>query len=129
MLPLAEVMRNFKGSSSKWLNEERRGTRFAWQAGYTAFSVSRSNMDTVEGYIARQKSTTARERSRKSCSTFSERTVLTLMSAICGTDLRPYGARTFCGAGFPRLKPWAMPLGRSAALPRAGEQRRGAHGT
>jgi len=53
-IPLAEVMRNLKGSSSRWLNEERHGVRFAWQGGYTAFSVSRSNMDVVERYIARQ---------------------------------------------------------------------------
>jgi len=28
------------------------------------------------------------------------------MNAICGTDLRPYGAQTFDRTGFPRLKPW-----------------------
>jgi putative transposase len=52
---LAEVMRQLKGSSSKWINEELRANlKFAWQAGYSAFSVSRSQVECVKRYIAAQ---------------------------------------------------------------------------
>ena len=45
---IAEVMRIVKGKSSAWVHEQfpSRGT-FAWQAGYGAFSVSHSHIDTV----------------------------------------------------------------------------------
>ena len=50
---VSEVMRDLKGSSSRWLSEQR-GVSFAWQNGYGAFSVSGSNMATVARYILRQ---------------------------------------------------------------------------
>jgi REP element-mobilizing transposase RayT len=52
---IADAMRVLKTNSSRWIHEQwpqRRG--FAWQAGYGAFSVSRSNVEEVERYIARQ---------------------------------------------------------------------------
>ena len=52
-LALADAMRVLKTNSSRWVNEERR-VPFAWQAGYSAFSVSRSNAKAVMDYIARQ---------------------------------------------------------------------------
>ena len=52
-LALADAMRVLKTNSSHWVNEERR-VPFAWQAGYSAFSVSRSNAKAVMDYIARQ---------------------------------------------------------------------------
>ena len=52
---IAEMMRIVKGKSSAWVHEQfpSRGT-FAWQAGYGAFSVSHSQIDTVTKYIAGQ---------------------------------------------------------------------------
>jgi putative transposase len=41
-----------KSNSSKWVNET--GKRFAWQKGYAAFSVSASNLLTVERYVNNQ---------------------------------------------------------------------------
>ena len=54
-LTIEEVIKLLKGSSSHWINEEQlvRG-RFAWGRGYGAFSVSRSDVDRVANYIARQ---------------------------------------------------------------------------
>jgi putative transposase len=52
-IALSDVMRVLKTNSSRWVNEEKR-TPFAWQAGYGAFSVSRSNARAVAEYIARQ---------------------------------------------------------------------------
>jgi REP element-mobilizing transposase RayT len=54
-IAIAEAMRLVKANSSKWVHErwpERR--MFAWQSGYGAFSVSRSNQEAVLAYIASQ---------------------------------------------------------------------------
>ena len=51
-MPLAKVVQELKGNSSKWLNEISRG--FAWQSGYGAFSVSESRRQAVIDYIAGQ---------------------------------------------------------------------------
>jgi len=52
---VAEAVRKWKSLSSKWVHETFPGTRdFAWQSGYGAFSVSRSNVPKVAGYIERQ---------------------------------------------------------------------------
>jgi REP element-mobilizing transposase RayT len=50
---VAEIARVVKTNSSRWLNA-RRHAKFAWQAGYGAFSVSESNVGAVSKYIARQ---------------------------------------------------------------------------
>jgi putative transposase len=51
-MPLAKAVQELKGNSSRWLNQ--RGASFAWQEGYAAFSVSRSNKRAVMEYIAEQ---------------------------------------------------------------------------
>ena len=50
---LADAMRLVKTNSSRWLNENN-GSGFAWQMGYGAFTVSRSNVPAVSRYIAEQ---------------------------------------------------------------------------
>jgi REP element-mobilizing transposase RayT len=52
VLTLAETVSFFKSNSSRWMNEH--GRKFEWQEGYGAFSVSASNISTVERYIANQ---------------------------------------------------------------------------
>ena len=48
-------MRLVKTNSSKWVHEgSSEYASFAWQTGYGAFSVSRSNVPAVEAYIAKQ---------------------------------------------------------------------------
>jgi putative transposase len=52
----AEVVGKVKGCSSKWIHEtfpER--AAFEWQRGYSAFSVSPSQLPAVARYIERQK--------------------------------------------------------------------------
>ena len=52
---VSDVLRQIKGSSSRWINEtcpELRG--FAWQVGYAAFAVSYSHLPKVREYIATQ---------------------------------------------------------------------------
>jgi putative transposase len=52
MLALAKAAQLLNGNSSKWIGEQ--GTKFAWQEGYGAFSVSSSNLEAVARYIGNQ---------------------------------------------------------------------------
>lgn len=66
-VPVSDLVGKLKANSSRWVHE--RGTphaEFAWQTGYGAFSVSKSNVDNVIEYIRRQKSITERSVFRKS---------------------------------------------------------------
>lgn len=50
------LVREVKSRSSSWIHEEFAGMgRFYWQEGYGCFSVSKSMVETVSGYIRRQK--------------------------------------------------------------------------
>ena len=51
-IALAEAVRLLKTNSSKWMNDH--GRRFAWQEGYSAFSVSVSITAVVAKYIRDQ---------------------------------------------------------------------------
>ena len=53
---LAKVVEEVKKQSSKWIKDLENGNlKFAWQAGYGAFSVSSSKLDVVKQYIINQK--------------------------------------------------------------------------
>ena len=52
---VADFLRVVKTNSSKWIHETFSDqSKFAWQTGYGAFSVSRSNLDQVRAYIENQ---------------------------------------------------------------------------
>lgn len=54
-LSIADVMEKVKANSSGWVKDrwpERR--HFGWQAGYAAFSVSKSHVESVKRYIRNQ---------------------------------------------------------------------------
>lgn len=52
---ISEVVNNFKGESSHWINSLKlTATHFAWQEGYSAFSVSESQVAKVREYIETQ---------------------------------------------------------------------------
>ncbi len=51
-LALAKAVLAIKSNSSRWTHE--RGQKVEWQEGYGAFSVSASNVSTVERYIRNQ---------------------------------------------------------------------------
>ena len=53
---LADVLRDVKQKSSEWFHEATRRSAFAWQEGYGAFTVSRSNVGRVQAYIRNQES-------------------------------------------------------------------------
>lgn len=52
---VADLVREIKSSSSKWVNEQESKARFAWQAGYSAFTVSASNLPRVSRSIRQQR--------------------------------------------------------------------------
>jgi len=51
---LADVLREIKKASSRWVHDGMRIPKFGWQEGYGAFTVSRSNIDAVRKYIETQ---------------------------------------------------------------------------
>lgn len=52
----SQIAQFLKGDSSKWIHDEfRRMRSFAWQDGYGAFTVSRSNLPEVIEYIQSQR--------------------------------------------------------------------------
>ena len=54
-LPVADITRVLKTNSSRWIHEKWPAKRaFSWQAGYGAFSVSESNLETAKRYIENQ---------------------------------------------------------------------------
>lgn len=55
MQSLSNLMQQIKQDSSKWVNQQRLvNGRFSWQAGYGAFSYSRSQLPAVIAYIQNQ---------------------------------------------------------------------------
>jgi putative transposase len=51
---LADVVRDVKATSSRWVHKEIKLQEFEWQDGYGAFTVSASLIDAVKKYIAGQ---------------------------------------------------------------------------
>lgn len=51
---LADVVREIKSASSRWVHETLGGQDFSWQIGYGAFTVSPSKTAVVKSYIAQQ---------------------------------------------------------------------------
>ena len=51
---VAKFMNIMKGGSSYWLNHNVFQSKFAWQRGYGAYSVSASQLDRVKHYIDNQ---------------------------------------------------------------------------
>ncbi len=54
-ISVSDMLKLIKGKSSKWINEEgKTKSRFGWQAGYGAFTVSQSQIPIVRRYIQGQ---------------------------------------------------------------------------
>lgn len=51
---LANVMRELKADSSKWLKTEKSVHNFSWQEGYGAFTVSAPDLERVKQYVLNQ---------------------------------------------------------------------------
>ena len=52
---ISEIINKIKGESSHWINHQRLlNIQFAWQNGYSAFSVSESQIEKTREYINNQ---------------------------------------------------------------------------
>ncbi|MDX2109129.1 MAG: IS200/IS605 family transposase [Verrucomicrobiota bacterium] len=55
-MAVSKAVQLIKGGTSKWINDEKfMQMRFAWQNGYGAFTVSKSNVEDVYNYIHSQR--------------------------------------------------------------------------
>ncbi len=52
--PVADIVRVVKANSSKWMNGRIKISKFGWQRGYGAFSVSQSALPLVIEYVRKQ---------------------------------------------------------------------------
>jgi REP element-mobilizing transposase RayT len=60
--PIAAVVKQVKGSTSRYINKEQLIDQpFAWQRGYAVFSVSEQALDRLYKYIRDQKKHHSRE--------------------------------------------------------------------
>jgi REP element-mobilizing transposase RayT len=53
-IAIADWVKELKRVSNGWLKEQGQIKKFRWQAGYGAFSVSKSNLDSVKDYVLNQ---------------------------------------------------------------------------
>lgn len=51
---LADVMRELKADSSKWVKSESKRSAFAWQSGYGAFTVNAPGLEAARQYVLNQ---------------------------------------------------------------------------
>ena len=51
---LADVMRELKSESSRWLHKEMKLAGFAWQEGYGAFTFGAPDLEKVRAYVLNQ---------------------------------------------------------------------------
>jgi REP element-mobilizing transposase RayT len=51
---IADVVREIKKASTKWVHDEVGRTKFHWQDGYGAFAVSKRDIEGVREYIRGQ---------------------------------------------------------------------------
>jgi putative transposase len=61
---IADFMRELKKNASTWIHEQVGDSRFSWQEGYGAFSVSPTARVSVQRYIANQESHHRKQSSR-----------------------------------------------------------------
>jgi len=55
-IAVSDVLRTVKANSSRWVHEQFPArSKFAWQTGYGAFSVSHNDLEKVRRYIENQK--------------------------------------------------------------------------
>jgi len=55
-IAVSDVLRTVKTNSSRWVHQQFPAhSKFAWQTGYGAFSVSHSDLERVRRYIENQK--------------------------------------------------------------------------
>jgi putative transposase len=68
---LSDLMQDIKGSSSKWINDNKFVTgKFQWQESYGAFSYNKSSLPKLIGYVKNQKKTIRKKHFYRSIKNF-----------------------------------------------------------
>jgi putative transposase len=56
-IAVSDALRDVKANSSRWIHDNQRDLAdFAWQDGFAAFTVSKSQVESVRQYVREQKS-------------------------------------------------------------------------
>ena len=84
----AQVVEEVKKSSSKWMKDEGGCPGFSWQAGYGAFSVSESQLETVVKYIQNQAEHHRKVPFQDEYRTFLEPHPVEYDESMCGIEAR-----------------------------------------
>ncbi len=125
---VSDLMRTVKSRSSKWVHDTfpELGS-FAWQEGYSAFSVSKSQEESVKKYIAGQAEHHRKESFKSELLRFLRATGSSSTRSTCSSDssasrkflcpsgashmLEPFhGLRSGSPVGDPALHPWLQPM-------------------
>lgn len=61
-ITISDLVKNIKGSTSRWISQRGFVRNFSWQVGYGVFSLSQSHLDKLIHYIDTQE-----EHHRKEC--------------------------------------------------------------
>ena|SRR2546429_5889884 len=89
----SQMAQFWKGDSSKWIHQEFPALReLAWQDGYGAFTVSKSNLSEVIHYIENQREHHRKKTFQESIGNFCRSTGLNTTNAICGDESIVAGA-------------------------------------
>jgi hypothetical protein len=87
IVSMSEALRFLKSNSSGWVPDKwSRRRSFAWQLGYAAFSVSKSNVSGVLRYIGNQETHHRRITFKEESSTFSSSTNSNTTNSIFGVE-------------------------------------------
>jgi len=83
----SQIVQYLKGDSSNWIHKEFPALPdFAWQDGYGAFTVSKSNIPEVIGYIKNQREHHHTKSFQEEYLEFLKKHELTTMNAMSGAD-------------------------------------------
>lgn len=89
-MDIAELVRELKRESSKWIKEQSPGlSEFYWQAGYGAFSISPADVPRVQHYIRNQEEHHRTVSFQENSAASAASTASSLMSATPGIDVPP----------------------------------------
>ena len=83
-ISISKTAQLVKGGSSLWFHETFRRSAFAWQDGYGAFTVSKSQLPDVIRYVEGQRSITASRPSKKNIALFSTGMASSTTSSLWG---------------------------------------------
>jgi putative transposase len=94
---VSDVLRDLKKRSSAWVHDELGLGKFAWQEGYGAFTVSRSDLGEVTGYINGQEDHHRRRTFQEEYLDFLKTEEITFDEKyLWWVVLHPSGVRFFC---------------------------------